>query len=51
LISEIEYCCDVFGTGQILKSLKGVTSLGEGSEGSVVFRVLNEDPAEVGNKF
>jgi hypothetical protein len=31
--------------------LEGVTSSGEVLEGSVVFRVLNEGPVEIGNPF
>jgi hypothetical protein len=39
----------VFGTGLNLKSLEGVTYSGEVSEGIVIFRILREGPAEVGN--
>jgi hypothetical protein len=48
---EIEYFLGIFVTGRNFESQEGVTSLGEVSEGSVVFRVLNEGPAEVGTTF
>jgi hypothetical protein len=47
--SEIEYFLPIFGTGLTFKSLEGVTSSGKVSEDIVVFRVLNEGPAEIGN--
>jgi hypothetical protein len=49
--SEIDYFLDIFGTGLIFKSLEGVTSSVEVSEGSVLFKVFNEGPAEIGNTF
>jgi hypothetical protein len=47
--SDIEYFLGIFGTRLNFKSLERVTYLGEVSEGSLVFRVLNEGPADVGN--
>jgi hypothetical protein len=45
--SELEYFLGIFGTVLTFKSLEGVASSGEVSEGSVIFRVLNEDNANI----
>jgi hypothetical protein len=49
--SEIEYFLGIFDTGQIFRSLEGVTSSGEVLEGIAVFRVRNEGPVGIGNTF
>jgi hypothetical protein len=47
-----QYFIGIFGTGLIsFKGLDAVISLGEVSEGSIVFRIFSDGSVEIGNTF